>query len=652
MKSSGFLVVIFILAGFLGHSQSETDKLLRSISSAKQDTTKVNLYNDLAASLYRTSPDSTIMYGKQAADLAEKIDYKKGLGYAYKNIGIGYYVQGEFSDVLKNWEKSLQIFEDIDFKLGVSNLQSNLGAVYQTKGDDPTALDFFLKSIRIAEQIGDTLRIATAYVNIGTVYSNDKKTYPQALEAYQKAMDLFIAINDVDGHSISAINIAELYLKQAKPQDALNYLQESAEILDQESSDLPTTLNLMGTAYKDLNNLNESQKILNKAIEVAKAKDSKMEQSKAQISLGQVLLEKKQYDAAIASFNEALRLSNATQVYRDRRDAYEGLAEVYAKIGDYERAYNYQQSFSATRDTIRDDQYEQTLGNLRFQYDVENKEREIELLNTENELNQATIEKEATSRNLLLAVLGLLTFVIGGFILQYRYVKKSNKRLDKERTRSENILLNILPKDTADELKQNGFIQAKKFELVTVLFTDFKAFSVVAEQISPENLVQSVDYYFKKFDEIIERNNLEKIKTIGDAYMCAGGLPARNSTHAEDAVKAGQDILRFVKETEANPPENIYPFKVRVGLNTGPVIAGVVGTKKFQYDIWGNTVNIAARMESNSEPGKINVSENTYDLLKDKRKFTYRGEIEVKNGQKLKMYFLDDNLSDSAVNVA
>ena len=138
--------------------------------------------------------------------------------------------------------------------------------------------------------------------------------------------------------------------------------------------------------------------------------------------------------------------------------------------------------------------------------------------------------------------------------------------------------------------------------------------------------------------------DLEKIKTIGDAYMCAGGLPTENKTHPENAYAAAQEILEFVRDTKNNTPKGIYPFEVRIGLNTGPVVAGVVGTKKFQYDIWGNTVNIAARMESNSEPGKINVSENTYHHLKDRHHFTYRGVIEAKNKQLLKMYYAEKKL--------
>jgi class 3 adenylate cyclase len=204
--------------------------------------------------------------------------------------------------------------------------------------------------------------------------------------------------------------------------------------------------------------------------------------------------------------------------------------------------------------------------------------------------------------------------------------------------------LNILPEETALELKQNGKVQAKKFESVSVMFTDFKGFTEYADYLPPEKLVESVGFYFSKFDEIIEKYGLEKIKTIGDAYMCAGGLPFPNQDHALQTVHAALEILEFVEASKQNTKLDQPHFDVRIGINTGPVVAGVVGSKKFAYDIWGDTVNIAARMESNSEVGKINISENTYSLIKDDFTCEFRGEIEVKNKGKMNMYFVNSQV--------
>jgi class 3 adenylate cyclase len=208
-----------------------------------------------------------------------------------------------------------------------------------------------------------------------------------------------------------------------------------------------------------------------------------------------------------------------------------------------------------------------------------------------------------------------------------------------EKKRSETLLLNILPAETARELKLNGRVDAVKFNEVTVLFTDFIEFSKSAEHVEPELLVKSIGYYFKGFDEITSKFGLEKIKTIGDSYMCASGLPISNKDHAKNAIMAAKEMIALVKE-EMNASDGLIHYEIRVGIHTGPVVAGIVGIKKWQYDIWGDTVNIASRMESGSKPGRINLSETTYQLIKEDYTCEYRGEIEVKNRGVLKMYFL------------
>ena len=237
-----------------------------------------------------------------------------------------------------------------------------------------------------------------------------------------------------------------------------------------------------------------------------------------------------------------------------------------------------------------------------------------------------------------LLLIGLLAL---GLFRRNKFIQRTKKIIEEEKDRSDNLLLNILPEETAKELKDSGKVLAKKFESVTVLFTDFKGFTQYSENLSPEALVETIGFYFSKFDEITEKYGLEKIKTIGDAYMCAGGLPFPTEDHAQNMVKAAFEIAAFVDETKNNENASGKIFDIRIGINTGPVVAGVVGTKKFAYDIWGDTVNIASRMESMSEPGKINISENTYALIKEDFDCEYRGEIEAKNRGKLKMYFVN-----------
>jgi len=223
-------------------------------------------------------------------------------------------------------------------------------------------------------------------------------------------------------------------------------------------------------------------------------------------------------------------------------------------------------------------------------------------------------------------------------VFQKQEIEKQHDELKIEKKKSDDLLRNILPEEIAEELKEKGFSEARLFDNVTVLFADFVDFTKAGEAMTPQELVNELHICFKNFDDIISRNNIEKIKTIGDAYLAVCGLPVSDAKHAENVVRAALEINEFMRERQNKT--GVKTFHVRIGIHSGSVVAGIVGVKKFAYDIWGDTVNTAARMEQSSEPGKINISQTTYELIKDKFGCTYRGEIEAKNKGVMKMYFV------------
>ncbi len=249
---------------------------------------------------------------------------------------------------------------------------------------------------------------------------------------------------------------------------------------------------------------------------------------------------------------------------------------------------------------------------------------------------------------LVLIYLNILLFVILILVRKsFRFAKEKftlegiiNERTEellRQKEKVDELLSNMLPKDTANQLKLTGRAASQKYELVSILFSDIEGFTRIAEQMNPEILVDELDKFFFKFDSLVEEFNIEKIKTIGDAYMAAGGIPDRNRTNPVDVVLAAMRIMQYMKQLKK---ENEYFWDLRIGIHTGPVIAGVVGQKKLSYDIWGDSVNTASRMESSGESGKINISGSTYEHVKDFFTCEYRGKMPVKYKGNIEMYFV------------
>ena len=243
---------------------------------------------------------------------------------------------------------------------------------------------------------------------------------------------------------------------------------------------------------------------------------------------------------------------------------------------------------------------------------------------------------KATDPQSYVAVAGFLITAIVVSQTALRARSRASEALEQKRV-AESLLLNILPAEVAEELRAKGIVSPKYFEDVTILFTDFVGFTLSTETLAAEELVELLNDYFTAFDQIIARYGLEKMKTIGDAYMCLSGLPVRNPAHPVDTVMAAFEMVHAVEDL-ARMGRGAQ-WKVRIGIHTGPVIAGVVGIKKFAFDIWGDTVNYSSRMETSGEANRINLSERTYSRVKDFIACEHRGKVLTKDRRELDMYF-------------
>jgi len=276
-----------------------------------------------------------------------------------------------------------------------------------------------------------------------------------------------------------------------------------------------------------------------------------------------------------------------------------------------------------------------------------NKEREdkisIEILTKNKRLAEMDADKQRSIKNRARWIAGLIIIIAIMVLFLFFQERKNRKAINAEKEKSEILLLNMLPKETADEIKDSGKAEPKIYKSVSVLFTDFSGFTRLSEKMAPTEVLKKLEIMFSRFDEIAEENNMERIKTIGDGYMCAGGLPVPDEDNAVKAVKAGMEFLEATREfNKEQKNSGLEVWNLRVGINTGPVVAGVIGIKKFAYDIWGDTVNLASRAESHGIENQLNITENTYQKVKDMFVCTHRGEIDVKNLGKVNMYIVKE----------
>lgn len=378
-----------------------------------------------------------------------------------------------------------------------------------------------------------------------------------------------------------------------------------------------TMLNDIGTVYAETGDFSKARPFFEKAIWIgvnrkAYSSLSSLYNNMAGIT-DDVTLVSKYLDSAI----HYARLKGNLD---DIQAAYQNSALFYYDNKSYQRGYDFLWKSMELKDSIFNRDKINAFADMEQKYQAELKEQEITLLNEQN-------RNKAMQRNVL--IIGFLALLIVSII-----VMKQRNKVKHEKQRSDDLLLNILPSEIVVELKQNGQSAARQYNHVTVLFTDFVNFTGLSELMTPTELVAEIHQNFTAFDAIMEKHGLEKIKTIGDAYLAVCGLPNETHDHAYRVIKAAQEIILFMEQNKGK-------FQIRIGIHSGPVVAGIVGIKKFAYDIWGDTVNTASRMESSSEAGKINISKSTYELIKDEFDCEYRGKINVKNKGEVDMWFVN-----------
>jgi adenylate cyclase len=668
------LTLYLILVAIVSHAQKiqhlNIDSLLALLPKAQEDTNKIKLYVKIIAASYYKNEQEGLKYEVPALELAEKLKWKMGIARINNVAGKIYWRLGKFDDALKHHFNALQIFTEINAQASSANCIMNIGQDYVDGGKYPQALQFFTKALGMYEKLGDKINMGNTYMflsfsnvcignysesakwnyeslklneqlgnKLGMAISlvniaEDKKNlgnHAAAISYYQKALKMELEINAEISAAGTYSHLGTIYkIIGNYPEAIKNYslaLQLAEKLQDQSAT--ATVFVGLGDVYQAQSNYSEALKNYTIGAEIFRSISNKLELSRLYSSMGICYSKLKKYAAANKCFDEALALSNELKSSVSFADYYRGRELLDSAKGSWESAYKNYKHYIVIRDSTFGKETINKMLASQMQYETEKKEAAEKVIQEKKDIRQRTI------RN---AIAGTLTGALVFLVVVYR----QRNKISKARKRSDELLLNILPEEVAEELKAKGSADAKQFDAVTVMFTDFKGFTQISEKLTPSELVAEIDACFKAFDNIITKYNIEKIKTIGDAYMCAGGLPVSNTTHAVDVVNAAKEIQQFMqKHLQQRKNVNKEPFEIRIGIHTGPVVAGIVGVKKFAYDIWGDTVNIASRMESSGEAGKVNISGSTYELVKENYNCIYRGKIQAKNKGEIDMYFVE-----------
>ncbi len=639
-----FLIIggLFFLPFFLTAQNRAIDSLKTVLTKYKADSSYVNTLDTLSYLLCRNGYyDSAISYVGKALTLANEINYKKGIGVSYCDFGQNYIGQCKYKDALGYFQKALSIAMEVQDKKTIANVYLDIGVIYEDQGDYAGALEYYFKALKIWGKSNYKILVSDCYNNIGIIY-NEQHNYEEALKNYDLSLSIILILHDSLRLGDAYFAIGDVFLGKGQDSMALVNMKRAIKIGVKQKDKLLESyafkemgliLNRLGKYDSALYYFNESQKL-------KREMHDKQGEAVNLLNIAKIYINKKEFANSTKYLDSSLTLSRSIGDKKNIMLIYDAFTRLDSSTGNYVAVLGHYKMYNVYRDSLTNEESVRKIEGEKMRYENEKKmQADSVQLAVKQELQKVEQEKKDARqrivRNVFIGGFGFALLFASVFFFQ-------RKRIAKEKDVSDNLLLNILPSETAEELKSTGESKARNYELVTVMFTDFKNFTGHAENMTPEELVNEINYCYKEFDRIIARHNVEKIKTMGDGYMAAGGVPRGNITNPKDTVASALEIQNFMENMKTDREKQNKPyFEVRIGIHSGPVVAGIVGIKKFAYDIWGDTVNIAARMESSGEAGKVNISGATYELVKEKFNCTYRGKVLAKNKGEIDMYFVE-----------
>jgi len=589
---------------------------------------------------------NALKFYTQSTKIFEQLSDLKGVAASLGNIGNVYWAQGEYATALEYLTQGLKLDEKLGDQKGIAASLSNIGNIYGEQGDFTKALDYYTRSLKIGEQLGDRKEIANSLHNIGIVY-HMQGNYTVALDYYTQSIKMEEQSGNQQGMANGLNNIGSIYSEKGDYSKAMEYYLQSLNIYEQvgDQQGVGYSLNNIGFIYNEIGEYSKALDYCFRSLIIEEQLGDKKGIASALRNIGNIYRHQGNYTKAIDYCKKGFELSLSISALITQKNTCQCLYDTYKAMGKGNEALVYLEKIRVIEVRLKNEETSKKLQQMEFSklmlQDSIAKAEEARLI---VEAHQAEVRKKNQTRNVFIGASLFLLLLAGGLYSRWRYTRRAKAIIEKEKDRSESLLLNILPAEIAEELKQKGRADARDFDRVSILFTDFKGFTEASANLSAQDLVTEINTCFEAFDGIMAKYGIEKIKTIGDAYMAAGGLPVPTADSVKNTVLAALEMQDFITRRKAEKDAKGEPaFEMRVGIHTGPVVAGIVGVKKFQYDIWGDTVNTASRMESSGEVGKVNISQSTFELLKNDPDFAFenRGKIEAKGKGEIEMYFVE-----------
>jgi len=691
-----FLAPALCFSASLTYAQAQSanmDSIRQVVQNVKTDTDKIKVLLRFAVATDCADTVHKLGYARDALRLAEKIHWQKGTIASYTALGeinsfcthhfkesISYYLRADsLAEQIADKLKQAEILERAAYVYGqmtsysdalecdraVLSLKAgpdyaiptlgNMGAIYQNIGDLPNALacydsslyelEAYMRSSKTCDK-NDTLQLGQLLVTIGDIYRTTAH-FADAMKNYDRALAISKLINEATLEEAAIGAIATTYKGANNFEKAIDYFNEAINIAEKQNdrTELAGLLDQLANTYLEKGVVNEAVTgYANKALKLAEENNNAILLPKIYVTLGIIYTRQKAYAKAEDYLEKSIEILKEQGALSIEKEAFEELSKTYTEMNQPALAFAAYRQAIALRDSI----YNIDKANELTRIDLQSGYQRSKITDSTAQAGEYKLKIQRQQAYTYSGYAGLAVVLLLSFFIYRNYsqqkkanviISRAKEKISHEKMVSESLLLNILPEEVATELKTNGNVQAKLFDNVTVMFTDFINFTEAAERFTPQELVAELHTCFMAFDKIVGMHGVEKIKTVGDAYVAASGLPVANEDHAVVMIQAALEIRDFMLARKRQVGDKT--FDLRIGINSGTLVACIVGVKKFAYDIWGDSVNVAARMEQNSEAGKVNISQVTYDLVKDSFACEDRGDIAAKNKGEMRMYFVE-----------